>query len=128
MCRVAGNFANDDVIASVEYGIAVLNCPMLMVLGHSACGAIDATIKSINDNTTLPGHLPSLVTALSPAVKAAAGQSGNALDNAIKQNVILNVEKLKGATPIIDKAVADKKVRIVGAVYNLSNGRVEIVG
>ena len=129
VCRVAGNFANDDVIASFEYGIAVLNCPLLMmVLGHAACGAIDATIKSIKDNSTLPGHLPSLVTALSPAVKATAGQAGNALDNAIKQNVILNVAKLKAATPIIDKAIADKKVRIVGAVYNLSNGRVEIVG
>jgi carbonic anhydrase len=128
VCRVAGNFANDDVIASFEYGIAVLNCPLLMVLGHAACGAIDATIKSIRDNSTLPGHLPSLVTALSPAVNATAGQAGNALDNAIKQNVILNVAKLKAATPIIDKAIADKKVRIVGAVYNLSNGRVEIVG
>jgi carbonic anhydrase len=127
VCRVAGNFANDDVIASFEYGIAVLNCPLLMVLGHADCGAIDATIKSIRDNSTLPGHLPSLVTALRPAVNATAGQPGNALDNAIKQNVILNVAKLKAATPIIDKAIADKKVRIVGAVYNLSNGRVEIV-
>lgn len=128
VCRVAGNFANDDVIASFEYGIAILNCPLLMVLGHADCGAIDATIKSIKDNSTLPGHLPSLVTALSPAVKATASQAGNAMDNAIKQNVIFNVAKLKAATPIIDKAIADKKVRIVGAVYNLSNGRVEIVG
>src|SRR5215203_6527142 len=118
VCRVAGNFANDDVIATFEYGIAVLNCPLLMVLGHAACGAIDATIKSIRDNSTLPGHLPSLVTALSPAVNATAGQAGNALDSAVKQNVILNVAKLKAATPIIDKAIADKKVRIVGAVYN----------
>src|SRR5262249_20411161 len=47
VCRVAGNFANDDVIASFEYAIAVLNTPLLMVLGHKACGAIDATIKSI---------------------------------------------------------------------------------
>ena len=61
-------------------------------------------------------------------VNASANQPGNALDNAIKQNVILNVAKLKAATPIIDKAIVDKKVRIVGAVYNLSNGRVEIVG
>jgi carbonic anhydrase len=128
VCRVAGNFANDDVIASFEYGIAVLNCPLLMVLGHADCGAKDATLKSIKDNSTLPGHLPSLVTALSPAVKATEGQASNALDNAIKQNVILNVAKLKAATPIIDRAIADKKVRIVGAVYNLSNGRVEIVG
>ena len=50
------------------------------------------------------------------------------LDNAIRQNVVFNVEKLKAATPIIDKAVAEKRVRIVGAVYNLDSGRVELVG
>jgi carbonic anhydrase len=127
VCRVAGNFANDESIASFEYGIAILNVPLLMVLGHRACGAVDAAIKSIRDGTTLPGHLPSLVSALSPAVKAAAGLSGNALDNAIKQNVILNVEKLKTAAPIIDKAVAEKKVRIVGGVYNLDDGKVELL-
>ena len=127
VCRVAGNFANDDVIASFEYGIAVLNCPLLMVLGHASCGAIDAAIKSLKDGTTLPGHLPSLVTALAPAVKAVANQPGSALDNAIKQNVIINVDKLKTASPIIDKAIAEKKVRIVGAVYNLNSGRVDIV-
>ena len=127
VCRVAGNFANPDVIASFEYGVHVLGTPLIMVLGHEACGAIDATIKSLKDGTTLPGHLPSLVTALEPAVKAVADQSGNQLDNAIRKNVALNVETLKAASPIIDKAVADKKVRIVGAVYNLDNGRVEFL-
>jgi carbonic anhydrase len=127
VCRVAGNFANPDTIASFEYAIAILNTPLLMVLGHRACGAVDAAIKSIKDGTTLPGHLPSLVSALSPAVKAVADRSGNMLDDAIKENVILNVAKLKSATPIIDKAVAEKKVRIVGAVYNLDDGRVELL-
>ena len=127
VCRVAGNFANDDVIASFEYAVAVLNTPLLMVLGHKACGAVDASIKSTKDNTTLPGHLPSLVSAISPAIKAAANQPGNALDNTIRQNVLINVEKLKAATPIIDKSVTEKKVLILGAVYNLDNGRVELV-
>lgn len=127
VCRVAGNFANDDVIASLEYAVAVLNTPLLMVLGHQSCGAIDATIKSIKDGTTLPGHLPSLVAALSPAVKATLNQPGNTLDNATRQNVLLNVEKLKTATPIIDKAVAEKKIRIIGALYRLDTGRVDII-
>jgi Carbonic anhydrase len=70
----------------------------------------------------------SLVSALAPAVKAVLDQAGNTLDNAIKQNVVINVEKLKNATPIIDKAVTEKRVRIVGAVYNLDSGRVELVG
>jgi carbonic anhydrase len=128
VCRVAGNFANDDVIASFEYAIAVLNTPLLMVLGHQSCGAIDAAIKSIKDGTAFPGHIPSLVTALSPAVKATLNQPGNVLDNAAKKNVLLNVEKLKNATPIIDKAVAENKVRVVGAFYSLDTGRVEILG
>lgn len=127
VCRVAGNFANDDVIASFEYAVAILNTPLFMVLGHQSCGAVDATIKSIKDGTTLPGHLPSLVAALSPAVKATLNQPGNALDNATRQNVLLNVEKLKTATPIIDKAVAEKKIKIVGALYRLDTGRVDII-
>src|SRR6202166_5440212 len=86
VCRVAGNLINDDVIASFEYAVSVLNTPLIVVLGHQACGAVDAAIKSIKSSTTLPGHLPSLVTALAPAVKAALDQPGDNLDNAIRQN------------------------------------------
>jgi carbonic anhydrase len=106
--------------------VQVLGTPLLMVLGHQACGAIEAAMKSIADGTTLPGRLPSLVTALKPAVEAARGKPGDALDNTVRQNVMINVEKLKTATPIISKFVADQKVRIVGAVYRLDTGKVEI--
>ena len=58
---MAGNFANDDMVASMEYGVAVLGTPMILVLGHDSCGAVDATIKSLKDNKPLPGHMPSLV-------------------------------------------------------------------
>jgi carbonic anhydrase len=126
VCRVAGNFLNDDSIASFEYGVQVLNTPLLVVLGHQDCGAMDAAIKSIKDNTTLPGHLPSLVSAMKPAIDAAAGKPGNAFDNAIRQNVILNVEKMKTATPILSKFVNEKKIRVVGGIYHLDTGRVEI--
>src|ERR1700704_3057575 len=68
VCRVAGNFANNDTIASMEYSVVVLGSPLILVLGHEACGAVDATIKSLQDGTTLPGHLPWLVAALAPAV------------------------------------------------------------
>jgi carbonic anhydrase len=56
VCRVAGNFLNTDVVASFEYAVSVLNTPLLMVLGHRSCGAVEATIKSIRDGTTLPGR------------------------------------------------------------------------
>jgi carbonic anhydrase len=127
VCRVAGNVINDDVIASLEYAVSVLDTPLIMVLGHQACGAVDAAIKSIKTSTTLPGHLPSLVTALAPAVKAAIDQPGDNLDNAIRQNVILTVAGVKTATPILSKAVEDNKLRVVGAVYDLANGRVALV-
>jgi len=127
VCRVAGNFANDDTIASMEYAVAILSVPLIMVLGHDACGAIDATIKSLKDNTTLPGHLPSLVTSLTPAVKAVSGKPGDQLDNAIRQNVIDNVAKLKSATPILNSAVEKGKLKVVGGIYRLRDGRVEMV-
>jgi len=76
VCRVAGNFANDDSVASLEYSVAVLKTPLFVVLGHESCGAVDATIKSLKDNTTLPGHLPSLVAALAPAVKGRCRSAG----------------------------------------------------
>jgi carbonic anhydrase len=127
VCRVAGNFANDDSVASLEYGVAVLGVPLILVLGHDACGAVDATIKSLKDNTTLPGHLPSLVTALSPAVKAVSQQGGDVLGNAIRQNVIDNVARLKSATPILSAAVEQNKLKVVGGIYRLKDGRVDMV-
>jgi len=125
--RIAGNFLNDDNLATFEYGVAVLNVPLLMVLGHSACGAVSSTIKSVDTNTTLPGHLPSLVTALAPAVKMARGQAGDLLANAVKANVRLNVERLKTATPILARAVEEKKLLVVGGYYELGTGTVELV-
>jgi carbonic anhydrase len=127
VCRVAGNFANSDTIASMEYAVAMLGTPLIMVLGHDACGAVGATIKSLKDNTTLPGHLPSLVTSLTPAVKAASGSPGDPLDNAIRQNVIDNVAQLKSATPILSSAVEQRKLKVVGGLYRLRDGRVEMI-
>jgi carbonic anhydrase len=127
VCRVAGNFANDDTVASMEYGVAVLGVPVILVLGHDSCGAIDATIKSLKDNKPPPGHIPSLVAALAPAVKASAQQSGNHLDNAIRQNVIDNIAKLKSAAPILNAAVEQNKLKVVGGIYRLATGKVELV-
>ena len=127
VCRVAGNFANDESIASLEYAVAVLGVPLFMVLGHGSCGAVDATIKSLKDGTTLPGHLPSLVNAIAPAVKASQGQPGDPLANATRQNVIDNVAKLKTATPILSAAVDQGKLKVVGGIYRLDNGKVELV-
>ena len=127
VCRVAGNFATDEVIASMEYAVAVLGVPLILVLGHESCGAVDAAIKSLKDDKALPGHMPSLVTGIAPAVKAVAQQAGDVLGKAIRQNVIDNVGKLGSATPILGAAVEQRKLRVVGGVYGLSDGRVEMM-
>jgi carbonic anhydrase len=128
VCRVAGNFANDETIASLEYGVAVLGIPLILVLGHDSCGAVDAAIKSVRDDKPLPGHMPSLVTAIAPAVKAVSPQTGDVLGNAIRQNVVDNVAKLKSATPILSAAVEQNKLKVVGGIYRLNDGRVDIIG
>lgn len=127
VCRVAGNFAAAETVASLEYAVAVLNTPLILVLGHESCGAVDATIKSLRDDKPLPGHLPSLVQAIAPAVKAVSGKGGDVLNNAIRQNVIDNVAKLKSATPILSAAVNDKKIQVVGGIYRLGSGKVELL-
>jgi carbonic anhydrase len=127
VCRVAGNFANEETIASLEYAVAVLGAPLILVLGHDSCGAVDAAIKSLKDNATLPGRMPSLVTGVAPAVKAVSAQGGDTLGKAIRQNVIDNVAKLSGATPILSAAVEAHKLRVVGGIYRLRDGKVEMV-
>jgi len=127
VCRVAGNFASDEMIASLEYAVAVLGTPLILVLGHDSCGAVDAAIKSLKDDKALPGHLPSLVAAIAPAVKTASQQAGDTLDNAIRQNVVDNVTRLKSATPILSAAVDQNKLRVVGGIYRLKDGSVDMV-
>src|SRR3954468_5255641 len=127
VCRVAGNFAGTETIASMEYAVAVLNAPLILVLGHDACGAVDATLKAIKDNTSPPGHIPSLVDAIAPAAKAAMQQGGDVLDKAIRQNVIDNVAKLKSATPILNAAVEQGKLKVVGGIYRLTTGTVDLI-
>ncbi len=113
-------------IASFEYAVEILKTPLLLVLGHDGCGAVRSAVSSLADKTTLPGHLPSLVAALTPAVKAVAGQPGDQVENATKENVRLGVDALKNATPLLSAAVNDKRVRIVGGIYRLADGQVEI--
>jgi carbonic anhydrase len=127
VCRVAGNFATTETIASLEYGVAVLGVPLILVLGHDSCGAVDAAIKSLKDGTTLPGHMPSLVAGVAPAVKAVSSQGGDTPAKAIRQNVIDNVANLTSATPILSAAVEQKKLRVVGGIYGLKDGKVQMV-
>jgi carbonic anhydrase len=128
VARVAGNIVNPDLLASLEYAVHFLGVPLIMVLGHSDCGAVGAAIKVLKTKVVLPGHLPELVSAIKPAVIVAEKtQSGNLLDNAIAENVRRQAARLKHSAPIIEKSYAGKKIDIVGAVYDIPTGKIALV-
>ena len=125
--RLAGNYVNADMIANIEYGVAVLNAPIVMVLGHTECGAIKASIDAATKGTQFPGHIQSITTALRPAVKEGQKQKGNLLDAVTRANIKLSLASLRTSTPLIKKMYDDKKIMIVGGLYNLDTGRVEVI-
>lgn len=126
--RVAGNFVNTDSLASLEYGVKVLGARLIIVLGHSNCGAVKATIDVLKKNIALPGHLPILIDAIRPAIDLAEkAQASDPLAEAIAQNVRYNVRRLEQAGPIISDYVARGQVKVVGGFYKIANGEVELI-
>jgi len=125
--RVAGNFINTDGLASIEYAVEFLGSSLVVVLGHSRCGALDSALKFVKEGAVLPGHLPDLVQQLRPAVDAAQLEAGDQLANAIRANVRLTVAKLEAAGPIVAELVAAGKVKVVGGIYDLATGKVDLL-
>lgn len=126
--RVAGNFVTPDGLGSLEFGAAVLGTKLIMVLGHSSCGAVNATVAALQKSNELPGHIADLVRAMKPGIAPALKQSGDDLEQrAVIANVRHNVEQLKQAKPILAEMVARNEVRVVGGVYDLATGKVALV-
>jgi len=125
--RLAGNYVSSDILASIEYGAAVLNAPIIMVLGHTECGAIKAAIKADKDNVDFPGHIQAITTSLQGAVKAGQKNGGDLLAATTVENIKINVALLKDSTPLLRKLVEDKKLKVVGGLYHLDTGKVELV-
>jgi carbonic anhydrase len=126
--RVAGNFINVDGLASLEYAVKFLGVPLLMVLGHTNCGAVSAAVKVVMERAELPGHLPDLVKSIEPAVIAAHGRHpGDLVAAAIEENVKLNVKRLDDDTPVIAEPLAANKIGVVGGVYDLATGKVGLL-
>jgi len=129
--RVAGNVvkgAGAPVKGSIEYGVAELGASLVMVLGHSECGAVKAAIKHLEDKDALPGAIEPLVNSIRPAVVKARSMQGNLLDNALRANVAIGVETLRGLQPIVAPAVKRGQVKVVGAMYDLRTGSVTLTG
>lgn len=125
--RLAGNYVSPDILASIEYGAAVLNAPIIMVLGHTECGAVKAAIKADKDSVDFPGHIQVITTSLQGAVKAGQKDGGDLLAATTVENIKINVAMLKDSTPLLRKLVEDKKLRVVGGLYHLDTGKVELV-
>lgn len=120
--RVAGNVANTESIASIEYAIAHLGSPVIVVLGHESCGAVGAAIQG-GDNGY---NLNVLLAQITPAICAC--EDGAAVNTVVKKNAELNADELLSRSGIIKGAVDAGKLKIVPAYYNLDSGKVEFLG
>ena len=123
--RVAGNFISEEGLATLEYGVAVLGIKTIVVLGHTACGAVGATIASINDRELPPGHLPSLVNAIRPAVYEVMDSApDDLLAAATAQNARRNAERARTESAILSDAFAAGKLDTVAGIYEIATGKV----
>jgi carbonic anhydrase len=126
--RVAGNVIEDSdvtVKGSIEFAVLDLKVPLIVVLGHTNCGAVQAAVIHIDHKDSLPGGINGLVELIKPAVANVKGRPGNVYDNAARENVKLGVEKLIAMQPIVAPRVQGGTVRVVGGIYDLWTGRVE---
>jgi carbonic anhydrase len=126
--RVAGNFVTPEGLGSLEFGAAVLGTKVIMVLGHTSCGAVNATVDALQKGNTLPGHIAGLVTAMKPGIEPIMKTTGPDLQQrAVVANVQANVRRLQTEKPILGDMVAAGKLRVVGAYYDLPTGKVVMV-
>jgi carbonic anhydrase len=123
--RVAGNFVTPDGLGSLEFGAAVLGTKVIMVLGHTSCGAINSTVAALQKGSSFPGHIQDLVTSLKPGIEPVVKAGGADLEQrAVVANVQANVKRLQAEKPILADLVAAGKLKVVGAYYDLATGKV----
>jgi carbonic anhydrase len=112
--RVAGNIATSAIIASLEYGVAVLRTTVIMVLGHANCGAVKASIEA----KAVPGQ----ISALYPYIRPAVDQAGANLEAAIKANAKIQAALLRQSSPVLAEHIKQNRLKIVAAYYDLASG------
>jgi carbonic anhydrase len=118
--RVAGNIVDDAVLGSLEYAVEHLHVPLIIVLGHSDCGAIKATLAGGEPKT----HIQSLCSEIQ-----ASGVSDldDTLEHAISSHILSETKKISQSEPILKEALSQGKVKVVSALYHLENGQVEFL-
>ena len=117
--RVAGNIATSELIASLEYGVAVLGTKAIMVLGHANCGAVKASIEA----KAVPGQ----ISALYPYIRPAVDQAGPDLEATIKANAKIQAALLRQSSPVLAGQIKQSQLKIVAGYYDLAGGKVSIL-
>ena len=128
VCRNAGNTADTDVLGTIEYGAANLGSPLVVVLGHSNCGAVKAACEVAKTGAVLPGFIGPMVDSILPAAKAEMGKDGDFVANTVRESARLTAEKIGRQSEIVRHFVEEKKVKVVYAVYDLESGKVDFIG
>jgi len=118
--RVAGNFVTPEIIASLEYGAAVLGTKVILIMGHAACGAVKATIQG----KQVPGQISALYLHIQPAVD----QAGPDLEAAIKANAKIQAALLRQASTVVSSLIKENKLKVVSAYYDIASGSATILG
>ena len=119
VARVAGNIVSSEIIATLEYGAAVLGTPVILVLGHANCGAVKATMEG----KPAPGQITALYRPIRPAVD----QAGGNLEAAIRINARLQARLLRNSSPVIADLVKQDRLSVRAGYYDLASGRVELM-
>lgn len=119
VARVAGNICTPEIIASLEYGAAVLGTPAIVVLGHEGCGAVHAALEG----KAVPGQISALYAPIRPAIE----RGGHDLDAAVKANAQIQANLLRTASPVIGDLIRAGKLKVVAAYYALATGKVSVL-
>ena len=122
--RNAGHIVDSSVLGSIEFGIEALNIPLTLVLGHTSCGAVGATITAIDTHSTPSGYLRDVVERISPAVFEARRDPDAGYDDVVVENVRHTVTAIRQKSAVVDRAITEGRTAIVGAIYNLEEGTV----
>ena len=123
--RVAGNIVNEDVLGSIEYACKVAGSKLVVVMGHTKCGAVTAACKNVE-----LGNITALLSKIKPAVeKCSKGieMDAEAIEEVAIQNVLLSIENICKESPILAEMEKEAQIKIVGAIYNVSSGEISIL-
>jgi carbonic anhydrase len=124
--RTAGQVIDEAARGSITYGVDFLGAPLLLVLGHSGCGAVEAAIAALT-GATIPGYAYRFAEGIGPAVQSVIDEPGNQLDNAIRANIEMGVDQLRTAEPDLAAAVSSGQLAVAGGYYDLASGEVSIL-